>query len=815
MTTTPRILVVEDDAVLVIDLQEMLTQMGYQVVGMLATGKDAVNLARSQNPDAILMDIHLRGSMNGIQAANEIHLQQDTPIIYLTAYTDEILVQQAKVTEAYGYLAKPVRERELRAALEMALYKYAAEKRHRHITQVLRAVRGVNQIITRERDPQRLMGEAVKILLRTRGYRAVWIGRMTEETYKTLAFAGENMDQFEQKIASAPLEHRKQLPRVAALLTQRWVISNDMLQDERYLYWHEDIQSMGLRSSISVPIHYQDTFFAVLVVYADQADRFDDEEVDLLIEMADDIAFGLKAIEKEAALRESEQKFRGVIEQSYDGYALTDEQGMVIEWNSAMEKLTGIKNQDVLGQPLWQAQVQLASPANRSPEFMERVRQYIQRYLANGQAPDQGYPDEILIHLSGGERKWAQQSAFVVVTSKGNSLACMMREITERKRVENISQARLRITDFAAEHSLAETLQNAIDELCALADSPIGFFHYVEKDEQTLLLQAWSTRTLKEMCSAEGKGSHYKIDQAGVWADCARERRPVIHNDYPNLPDRKGMPAGHAAVIREMVFPIMRNDKIVAIIGVGNKPQNYTDEDADYASKLADLIWDVVERKRAEEQVKQSLAEKTTLLRELYHRTKNNMAVLIALLEIQAEDEDDAKLRQALMAARGRVHSMALVHQKLYDAQDLSRLNLKEYIRDLVNAVMQKLAAAPNVTVIFDMEDVFVLIDSAAPCGLILNELLSNVFQHAFPGGMGGEINIYLRRALSGEIALRVADNGIGLPAGFDLHRDGRMGVRIVFMLGEGQLRGQVNFDSQAGLSCEIKFQDIFYNPRV
>ena len=189
-------------------------------------------------------------------------------------------------------------------------------------------------------------------------------------------------------------------------------------------------------------------------------------------------------------------------------------------------------------------------------------------------------------------------------------------DISEQKRAENILQARFRITEFAAEYSLNELLQNALDELCNLTASPIGFFHFVEPDQCTLSLQAWSTRTLKEMCTAESVGQHYNIDQAGVWADCVRRRRPVIHNDYVSLPTsrRKGLPQGHAPVIREMLLPIIRNQKVVAVIGVGNKLLDYTQHDVAYASRLADLIWEITERKRTEEALRESKARYRSIL---------------------------------------------------------------------------------------------------------------------------------------------------------------------------------------------------------
>ncbi|MBM4050649.1 MAG: PAS domain S-box protein, partial [Planctomycetes bacterium] len=131
-------------------------------------------------------------------------------------------------------------------------------------------------------------------------------------------------------------------------------------------------------------------------------------------------------------------------------------------------------------------------------------------------------------------------------------------------------------------------------------------YHFVEPDQKTLSLQAWSTRTVREFCTAKGKGLHYGVAEAGVWVDCVHQRRPVIHNDYASLPHRKGLPEGHAQVIRELVVPILRGDKIVAILGVGNKPQDYTQEDVETVSFLADVAWEVTEQKRAAEALARS-----------------------------------------------------------------------------------------------------------------------------------------------------------------------------------------------------------------
>jgi PAS domain S-box-containing protein len=176
-------------------------------------------------------------------------------------------------------------------------------------------------------------------------------------------------------------------------------------------------------------------------------------------------------------------------------------------------------------------------------------------------------------------------------------------DVTERNQAENIIRARLRLTEFAADHPLDELLQKTLDEVCAITESPIGFYHFVEPDQSTLKLQAWSTRTLQTYCKAEGKVLHYSLDQAGVWGDCVRERRPVIHNDYESLPHRKGLPEGHAALIRELTTPILRKGQIVAVLGVGNKAQGYTSRDVELVSYFADVAWEIAERKKAQEEL--------------------------------------------------------------------------------------------------------------------------------------------------------------------------------------------------------------------
>jgi PAS domain S-box-containing protein len=191
----------------------------------------------------------------------------------------------------------------------------------------------------------------------------------------------------------------------------------------------------------------------------------------------------------------------------------------------------------------------------------------------------------------------------VVVDGRTVGVSVFGKDITERKRGEAITRARLRLLEFAGSHTLEELLTATLDEIETLTGSTIGFYHLVEPDQRTLHLQARSTNTMKNLCTAEGKGTHDNIDLPGVWVDCIHQRSPVIHNDYLSLQRLKGVPGGYLPLTRAALTPIFHGDQVKAVIGVGNKEADYQKSDLEVLSRLGDLSWDIAERKRAEEAV--------------------------------------------------------------------------------------------------------------------------------------------------------------------------------------------------------------------
>ena len=212
-----------------------------------------------------------------------------------------------------------------------------------------------------------------------------------------------------------------------------------------------------------------------------------------------------------------------------------------------------------------------------------------------------------LLARDGTERSVAVHALALDNTNAPDRVAILgLRDRSAELHAWHVAEIHSDLIRHAVDHSLDELLARALDDVGELVDSPIGFYHWVNADQRTLSLQQWSTRTREEFCTAESGVSHYPIDDAGVWVDCVRQRRPVIHNDYESLPHKKGLPEGHAPVIRELVVPVIEGDKIVAILGVGNKPIDYTWQDVEVVSRFAQMTWAAVQQKRADEALRET-----------------------------------------------------------------------------------------------------------------------------------------------------------------------------------------------------------------
>ena len=228
------------------------------------------------------------------------------------------------------------------------------------------------------------------------------------------------------------------------------------------------------------------------------------------------------------------------------------------------------------------------------------------------------------------------------------------------------------------------------------------------------------------------------------------------------------------------------------------------------------FIHDITERKESDEKIRRALKEKETLLQELYHRTKNNMNNIISMLWLYKSRCKIKEMTTIMTDLESRIHTMALVHELMCQSEDLSSINLAEYIRNLsiqIKGIYGDKDA--NVSIDLDLDDVNMLLDTSIPCGLVIGELISNSMKYAFPNGEIGTIKISLKQDTDNQIKIIVSDNGVGLPEGFDIEDSDTLGLMLMKNIVEDQLVGKLVHENKDGLKWTITFKKDQYKKRL
>ncbi|MGB3693123.1 MAG: PAS domain S-box protein [Spirulinaceae cyanobacterium] len=226
------------------------------------------------------------------------------------------------------------------------------------------------------------------------------------------------------------------------------------------------------------------------------------------------------------------------------------------------------------------------------------------------------------------------------------------------------------------------------------------------------------------------------------------------------------------------------------------------------------IIEDISERKEIKEKIKASLREKEILLKEIHHRVKNNLHIISSLLDLQSDYLEDERFSSIFADSQSRIETMALVHEQLYQSKDLRQINLEDYIHRL----MDNLAISYNcdlsiISLFVEVEPVILNLETAIPCGLLINELVTNCFKYAFPYGRSGKIHIKLQQNTEKRICLAVWDNGVGIPPSVDWQNSNSLGLELVHTLAE-QLHAEITLDRKNGTSFTFRFFQLNYKAR-
>ncbi|MBP0007701.1 PAS domain S-box protein [Roseofilum sp. Belize Diploria] len=549
----------------------------------------------------------------------------------------------------------------------------------------------------------------------------------------------------------------------------------------------EFLQEFQVKSKIVVPIIQNNLLWGLLIVH--QCDRIRDwkeEEIEVLKQIASQLAIAIQQSEFYQQLQR-ELKERIVAEtallmsQERIQYLLSSSPGILysLRANDSLE-LTFVSDNayDVIGYELLEMFEANFWWTHLHPEDQDKISQHGLKSLF-----DQGfYSHEYRFLHKDGRYIWIYDKLNLVRDEQGNPLEIIgyWIDITDRKRIEQkLQETTSRLT------SLISNLQ-------------LGVLVKDEHHKVALINQTFCHLFKTTNCSDRLIGQE--------WGN--------IGDEFSHLFDRPEEISQHHQ-------DILTHNKIVT-----NQEIQLADGrilEQNYVPILIDSIdrghlWmyrDISDRKQAESRLVTSLQEKEILLKEIHHRVKNNLLVVSNLLEFQADYVSDPTLIKVLEDSRNRIYSMALIHEKLYRSMTLDTINFGEYLEDLVPNLFESYNVEENkVRFYLDIEPVLLNIETAHPCGLIVNELLSNTLKHAFPEGTQGKVEVIMYQQDNNQIVVKVADNGIGFPEDLDFRNVDSLGMELVCTLTE-QLEGEITLLRDHGTTFELRFSELKYRQRV
>ena len=311
-----------------------------------------------------------------------------------------------------------------------------------------------------------------------------------------------------------------------------------------------------------------------------------------------------------------------------------------------------------------------------------------------------------------------------------------------------------------------------------------------------------------QQCHVSDKQKEFRVQSTGLWGEVVRKRESIIVNDYQAQRYlKKGFPHGHILLKRYMSIPVFEGTSIVAVAGVGNKKEPYNSSDVRQLTLLMDGMWKIIQRRQVGEKIQQSLVEKEVMLKEIHHRVKNNLQIISSLLNLQSYHISDKQFVDAFNDSKNRVKSMALVHERMYETKDFTKINFGDYIKSLARDLFKTYNTTNDISLDVNVDHDSFNIDTAIPCGLILNELISNSLKYAFPDGRKGKIQINVHANGDNCTELFFSDDGIGIPEKINVKEVDTLGLKLIHILID-QLDGSSELIRSNGTCFKIKFKN-------
>lgn len=495
----------------------------------------------------------------------------------------------------------------------------------------------------------------------------------------------------------------------------------------------------------------------------------------------------------EIALQKWQQKYQNLLENTFEMIAIFDSELRHLHANPIFTQMTGIPTKVCVGKTYRELGM---------PETMVNIwEKAVQKLLATGEKQLIEFEVETINGVRAFEMAIAPE-----LTNENTieSILCISQDITERKKAEQLlqqqAQQQATCNQMQQEIIALQQLQQELEQRDQkrnqqLQQAEAKFERIFQTSPYPIAITSLRDRRFIEVnnsfCQVFGYSREQlinnNIDEFTFFANRADQgivyqhmlADGVVRNLECVIKTKTGEPQ---TVITSAAF--INVDNVPCVLITGNN---------------------ITERRKIEEQIRISLKEKEILLREVYHRVKNNMQMVSSLLSLQASQVEDPTVLKLLNESQRRVKTMALIHERLYRSENLAQINFATYVPELVNNLMQLyIDANDKIHVTLDVSDLELDLDTAVPCGLIINELVSNALKYAFPQHTG-EITLRFFLDEFGYYCLIVKDNGIGIPADFDPQSTTSLGMQLIYGL-SAQIGGEIQLDRQGGSEFKILF---------
>jgi PAS domain S-box-containing protein len=478
----------------------------------------------------------------------------------------------------------------------------------------------------------------------------------------------------------------------------------------------------------------------------------------------------MRVIERTEQLHQSQEYLRQISENIDSVFWMTNlERNRTLYISSGYEKIWGYSCKEVYESAIkWLDHIH--------PEDLPRITAASPKQITGE------YKEEYRIVRADGAIRWIHDRAFPIHDQQGNiyRVAGVAEDITARKKIEE--QLKLQERAIAASH-------NGI--IIVDAKSPTRATIFVNTAFEKITGYS-ANEVIGRDCGFLQRDDR---EQPGI-----EEIRQAIKNKRSCCVTIRNYRKDGTMFWNELrISPIYdEQDNITHFIGVQN---------------------DVTDRKQAESQIISSLQEKETLLKEIHHRVKNNLLVVSSLLDWQADYITDPAAVKVFEDSQHRIESMALIHEKLYRSKNLGEIDLSEYLETLIGQLSFSFNLDERqININFDLEPIFLNIETATPCGLIISELISNVFEHAFPNNQGGEIWFTVKQNEQKQITITTQDNGVGFPDSLDFENieknTGSLGLQLICLLTK-QLEGEITVSCDHGTKFTLTFAELRYQKRI